>query len=160
MNKDAQGRWKVGMSNIKLKMRVETTTQRRKREAAEQKHRQQQEEEAGLQIAHREHLAQRIQRFIDDHPAEYEDLLAEQKLTLLQQVRKRAPNIKPDLQERLASDTAKSRVRTDIAAKLNPPSLEEFSSQRKAARAANQKPATASKTPPSATLAPEEGPTT
>ena len=24
MNKDAQGRWKVGMSNIKLKMRVET----------------------------------------------------------------------------------------------------------------------------------------
>ena len=23
MNKDAQGRWKVGMSNIKLKMRVE-----------------------------------------------------------------------------------------------------------------------------------------
>ena len=145
---------------VALPATFETTTQRRKREAAEQKHRQQQEEEAGLQIAHREHLAQRIQRFIDDHPAEYEDLLAEQKLTLLQQVRKRAPNMKPDLQERLASDTAKSRVRTDIAAKLNLPSLEEFSSQRKAARAANQKPATASKTPPSATLAPEEGPTT
>ena len=29
MNKDAEGRWKVGMSNIKLKMRVKTEVIRR-----------------------------------------------------------------------------------------------------------------------------------